>query len=438
MIDRIVVKNFKSIRGVDLTLSRMNLFIGDNASGKSNFLEVPRVLQGIGKGLTIPEVLDGDLDDAQPTGWQGIRGGSAMAHSLGNLDPDQGITIEAHGRLRENVSHGWEFKITFTPADGRVVRESLTLDSAVVYSVEDSAVPYMAQMADKYRHIDPIHPCADIQHESGDLSESIPELNPVQTPTRPSSQKPVFDQPTFHTLANSHPAISVARSLENVQRLDLFPSFIRDDCASHQTGRMGDQGKGFTALIRAICEDERTSDQYFSWIREFSSPDENDVIDALSSLKGSPSGSSRVDSSIKLSALSDGTLRFATLVAAFFQADMPEIMLIDEIETSIHASRIRLLVELLTTQVECTPTQVIATSHSPVVLEWLTDEGLADVFFCNRDEITGETMIRPLLQVPHLERSIKEKPFFDMLTERWLELISCVIDVNHASKLDSL
>ena len=39
MIDRIIVENFKSLRRIDLTLGRMNLFVGANASGKSNFLD---------------------------------------------------------------------------------------------------------------------------------------------------------------------------------------------------------------------------------------------------------------------------------------------------------------------------------------------------------------------------------------------------------------
>ena len=54
MIDRIIVENFKSLRRIDLTLGRMNLFVGANASGKSNFLDVLRVLQGIGERISQP------------------------------------------------------------------------------------------------------------------------------------------------------------------------------------------------------------------------------------------------------------------------------------------------------------------------------------------------------------------------------------------------
>jgi len=56
--------------------------------------------------------------------------------------------------------------------------------------------------------------------------------------------------------------------------------------------------------------------------------------------------------------LSDGTLRFAAIAAAFFQEDMPDILTIEEIENGIHASRLRLLVELLKTQ-----TQSLWTGH---------------------------------------------------------------------------
>ena len=48
--------------------------------------------------------------------------------------------------------------------------------------------------------------------------------------------------------------------------------------------------------------------------------------------------------------LSDGTLRFAAIAAAFFQLDMPGIITIEEIENGIHASRLRLLVELMRSQ----------------------------------------------------------------------------------------
>ena len=59
MITRLEIRNFKSLRNVTLDLGSMNLFVGANASGKSNFFDALRVLQGIGNGFTVSEILDG-------------------------------------------------------------------------------------------------------------------------------------------------------------------------------------------------------------------------------------------------------------------------------------------------------------------------------------------------------------------------------------------
>lgn len=59
MITEIEIEGFKSLEKVHLKLGGLNLFIGANASGKSNFLEALKVLQGIGYGFTIEEIFNG-------------------------------------------------------------------------------------------------------------------------------------------------------------------------------------------------------------------------------------------------------------------------------------------------------------------------------------------------------------------------------------------
>ena len=114
MIDRIIIENFKSLRKVDLSLGRMNLFIGTNASGKSNFLDVLSVLQGIGNGFTISEILDGKPSSATRDVWEGIRGGSSQAHFVGADETDD-VTIQAFGRLEGKLQPQWDFLISFSP-----------------------------------------------------------------------------------------------------------------------------------------------------------------------------------------------------------------------------------------------------------------------------------------------------------------------------------
>src|SRR5262249_40310747 len=118
--------------------------------------------------------------------------------------------------------------------------------------------------------------------------------------------------------------------------------------------------------------------------------------------------------------LSDGTLRFAAITAAFFQPDMPGVLTIEEIENGIHASRLRLLVELLRSRSAEGRTQLLATSHSPIVLAWLKPEEYENTFFCKRED-TGESHICPLTGIPHFIETVQKQPISDLFAEGWLE-----------------
>ncbi|MFA5258140.1 MAG: AAA family ATPase, partial [Opitutales bacterium] len=88
MITELNISNFKSLRDVKLKLGPLNLFIGANASGKSNFFDALRVLQGIGNGYTVSEVFNGRPEDPINSRWQGIRGGIGKALYSGCTNED--------------------------------------------------------------------------------------------------------------------------------------------------------------------------------------------------------------------------------------------------------------------------------------------------------------------------------------------------------------
>lgn len=101
---------------------------------------------------------------------------------------------------------------------------------------------------------------------------------------------------------------------------------------------------------------------------------------------------------------------------------MPGVMTIEEIENGIHASRLRLLMELLRNRAASGRTQIMATTHSPIVLAWLTEAEYAHTFYCRRDETSGESSICPLTQVPRFVEVVKRQPIADLFAEGWLEV----------------
>lgn len=404
MIERVAIENFKSFKRVELKPGRLNLFIGPNASGKSNFFDALRVLQGIGNGFTLLEILDGKPRSATSEVWEAIRGGSAKVAFTTDSGQDR-LVFQVAGQFDEEPRQRWEYRIEFLAREGRLCQEKLTLNGTDVF--DSSPIEN-----------NPLDPVFEVRYYGGKKGRQ-PHL-------KFDKNRPVLTQMARGgngkwSKAHAEAADRLARLLANMQRIDPSPALLRSYSQAHEIRRMGERGENFAALIRTLCADPKTKEAYLSWLRELR-PREVDDVATLSGAVGEPlfmlkEGGREFPAPV----LSDGTLRFAAITAALFQPDMPAVMTIEEIENGIHASRLRLLVELLLNRAAQGRPQIMATTHSPIVLAWLKPEAYAHTFFCKRDETTGESRICPLSEIPHFTDTIRKQPISDLFAEGWLE-----------------
>jgi len=396
MIEQITIKNFKSFKDVTLKLGPLNIFIGANASGKSNFFDALRVVQGIGYGFALSEILDGKPKSATSEVWEGIRGGSQMA-GFASEDVDQLTSFE--------VAHnsGFEYTIAFSANKGRIWEERLHVSGNSVYDFRGGRTGGI------YTPSGPLF-FGNNPREKHEAKRDRPVLMQIAELT-----------PGWRYTSPNMTSQDVAHILANMQRIDPSPALLRLYSQAYEIKRMGEHGENFAALIRMICSDPATKEAYLSWLRELRPRDVDDV-GVLKGALGEPMVMMKERGrEWPAPALSDGTLRFAAIAAAFFQPDMPGILTIEEIENGIHASRLRLLVELLRSQAADGKTQVMVTTHSPIVLAWLKPEEYATTFYCKRDEETGESRIVPLTEIPRFEEIVRKQPISDLFAEGWME-----------------
>ena len=434
MIDRIVIENFKSLRKVDLSLGRLNLFIGANASGKSNFLDALRVLQGIGNGFTISEIFDGKPKDATNAKWEGIRGGSRYASFRG---PDGGgvgaMRFRMHGRFAGGPASNWvgaskrtadgepalswELLVEVEDALAFVLRECFTV-GAVVYDTADAKRDFRNDP----RQVCPLRTAEGWQVTWNWERPLLGQL--ARGPWELGTAGGAGDRRTLSNAARevcADQARGVAEVLARIRRVEPEMRFLRDYARVGKVRNLGDQGENFAAVVKAICDNKNDKDVYLSWLRELR-PEQVDDVGVLSGAVGEPLFMLRENGrELPAMVLSAGTLRFAAVVAAFFQPDMPSVMALEEIENGVHANRLRMLLELLRTQAEETDTQVVATTHSPTILDWLDERDYETTFLCKRDEETGESRIRALADVPQFLDVVKKTPASELFTEGWLE-----------------
>ena len=406
MITQIKIAGFKSLADVDLTLGPFNLFVGANTSGKSNFFDVLRVLQGIGYGFTIDEILNGKPKGAGSEIWEPIRGGSAMADFVNGTSDDSEAatkTIQFDIALKFSTSaQEINYSVDISARSGSVRREKLSLGDRTIFDSSE----------------------IDNRLEGNLFSARYFRENRDPQPLLKFQKfKPVLHQLLRYSdcSENDRNVIEACiHALSNMQRIDPVPAILRDYSQTQVVKRMGERGENFAALLKGIASDDKLRSAYLSWLRQLTPSEVEDITVLQGALGESLFAIKERGNIYPAPILSDGTLRFAAITAAFFQTDMPDILTIEEIENGIHPSRLRFLLELLKSQ-SSPNRQVIATTHSPVALVWLEEKDYATTFFCKRDERTGASLITPLNTVPRFLELARKQPIGDLFAEGWLE-----------------
>ncbi len=418
MISELKIRNFKSLESVDLKLGCFNLLVGANASGKSNFLDALRFLEGVGNCFNIDEVLDGKSPSATSLRWPGIRGGSKFAAFRNNHD-SQAEKIRFHVKFEDK-----DLRRIVGDENSVALLDTLTYNLA--FSVRNGG-PSFGEESLLYGNTVVVPENYKSKVESFIRANASEKREPnfyqkigIFVVIKAISSYLTFDAIRPELITNSAQFSNFASSaIADMQFLDLLPSVLRG--YSYPVSRINENGEGFAAMIHEI-ESNGSKPALLEWLKELR-PDEVDDIYTVKAPAGEYMAAIKERGMEFLApVLSEGTLRFIALAAAFFQPSMPKVLVIEEIEKGLHPSRLRLLLELMRSQSKRTGTQVFATTHSPTLLAWLTEEDRKTTFVCTRDAESGATKMRSLAEIPRFEELIHEGSHIDELfAEGWLE-----------------
>lgn len=425
MISELKIRNFKSLESVDLKLGHFNLLVGANASGKSNFLDALRFLQGVGRGLSISEILNGKPQLSETSRWDGIRGGSEFV-TFRDRDGKQSDYLDLDLRisrgpmsLRDGIDDHYRLRFSSRGDVIEISDEFLALGND---SDEVITSKKRAWLAEKWAVTSP----------STAQRLGVTTLLSYLTANAAIDEKSIAEGclrvDVTHILSgirmnyDSLAVLYLSRLLADMQFLNLEPSLLSKYSATSPTPRMGEQGDGFAGLIKYLEGQASDLAALTEWLKELR-PDEVESLYTVKAPAGEYMAAIKEGGREFLApVLSEGTLRFIALAASFFQPSMPKVLVIEEIEKGLHPSRLRLLLELMRSQSKRTGTQVFATTHSPTLLNWLTEEDRKTTFVCTRDAESGATKMRSLAEVPKLEELIQKNYNLDQLFEEgWLE-----------------
>lgn len=250
------------------------------------------------------------------------------------------------------------------------------------------------------------------------MSNYIPALFQLATGVKPQSisNDEDFNIPTtkkFCELALN--AISDMRFLELSPDLMRLPSF-----AGQNT--LGDRGENLSSVMLDICRDETRKAILLDWLQSLTPMDAKD-FDFPEDFTGKvllrieeASGQKTTDYSA-----SDGTLRFLGLLAALLGNQRSRFYFFEEPENGIHPNRLSLLLQLMQQEVANSSMQIVITTHSPLLLNFLSSESLEYASLIYRIGDRTESRITKIMDIPNARELVVNEGLSSLLDSGWLE-----------------
>jgi predicted ATPase len=392
--------NYKSLRDVDVTLRPLSVLFGPNAAGKSNFIDALQLLSRIAGSRSLKEAFDPpyrgkpmesfSFDD---TGLEGLTK-KDTASFLIEVDIDLSpAVIEAVNREILETKRG-----QISEGNGGEPKRpaSFIHHSRLRYRIEIGISPRTGVL-----HVADEHLVA-LGHDGQPKTRPLPFLELVgrriHLRMEGQSHPTYFDRYLDHAIvsrphyAPHYPHLTALKKelqswffyyFEPRERMRA-PTSVKE---VRHIGLMGEELAAFLNTLRNLDprQFEAVEKAVHSLIPSITGirTEVNKVGEVeLSLMEGPVAMPARV--------VSEGTLRVLGLLALSGVKEPPAVIGFEEPENGVHPRRIRDIAKILVSRAESGNTQLIVTTHSPILPDHVLDDSL---FVCRKKD--GTTAIEP-------------------------------------------
>ena len=423
MITSLRLVNFKNFADETLRFGPFNLIVGANASGKSNIRDALRFLHGIGRGYTLAEIIGGKYSAGGYKQWDGIRGATNEIVRFGQ----DWFILEVHMKpeiefLPQECTLTYLIEVHRDEASNgrfRVKSESLMMNSEKLL---ESGPPPKSAKSDQ-KDYSSLHVSLPMARESiEEWKSDQPVLNEIGQHFLESINTEQPEQ-RVRQLYTHTCVLKVLNELLKIRFLDLSPERMREPVVPGKT-ILGDSGDNLPAVLEEICADSRRGETLTAWLRELTPMDVKSF-----EFPRDPSGRIHLriqeEDGKEFSAYSasDGTLRFIGMLAALLDEIDGGLYFFEEIDNGIHPTRLSLLTDLIGRHTAKGKVKVVATTHSPGLLDLIDDETFENTSLIYRDEDSADAVIRPVAELPNARELRKSQSLGRLHTSGWMENI---------------
>jgi predicted ATPase len=410
MIKQLTLKNWKSFQEATLYIDPLTILIGSNASGKSNTLDALLFLNRTSLGINLFQAISGDVN------LTALRGGVEWICRK----PEKRFTLSilAEG-ANDQQDLRYEFTVQVNGTKAEVFDETLTLMNhrARAENPIEKKLFYTKQEEANTPGI-PTYFSTGTQGRGKrlDLNRTVSILSQMETL---NLRKEVQES-----------AKLLLRQLQCIFVFDPIPSHMRD--FSSLSEKLQSDGANIAGVLAGL-EQERKQEVEIVLTKYLKDLPEKDIR----RIWAEPVGKFKTDAmlyceedwgsgksyEIDARGMSDGTLRYLSIVTALLTRDEKSLLVIEEVDNGLHPSRARILIKMLQELAKARRIDVIVTTHNPALLDAAGASMLPFIVVAYRDAQSGLSRLTQLEDVDELPKLMAGGSLGRLSTEGRIESV---------------
>ena len=390
MITELRLRNWKSFFDATLFIDPITVIIGTNASGKSNIFDALKLLSALASPIDIMDIA------------KNVRGGAEGIIRRGEQMCNLTITMEGDKSSEQLI---YEVALAFD-------------DQRNIYIKDESLI-----LATTKKNL--------VMFERKELDEMNKSLVSVALYTE--------GKPRYQNFSAKTSVLSQIEYVNCVRRIkDSTLTVLNNLRKIRLSNPIPERMRDFAPLSKTIAEDASDLAGYLANLdEELKSVTYEAILKYLKPLPDRDIKSIRADKipmtdkamlfcteewttghTQEQSALgmSDGTLRFAGIIAMLITAEDKALILLEELDKGVHPSRAKDLVKMLKEIGKQKKLDIICTTHNATFVDELGPQMIPFISYIKRNEENGCTDIHLLEENEQLARLMASKSVGDMMT----------------------
>lgn len=391
MITELRLRNWKSFFDATLFIDPITVIIGTNASGKSNIFDALKLLSALASPIDIMDIA------------KNVRGGAEGIIRRGEQMCNLTITMEGDKSSEQLI---YEVALAFD-------------DQRNIYIKDESLI-----LATTKKNL--------VMFERKELDEMNKSLVSVALYTE--------GKPRYQNFSAKTSVLSQIEYVNCVRRIkDSTLTVVNNLRKIRLSNPIPERMRDFAPLSKTIAEDASDLAGYLANLdEELKSVTYEAILKYLKPLPDRDIKSIRADKipmtdkamlfcteewtaghTQEQSALgmSDGTLRFAGIIAMLITAEDKALILLEELDKGVHPSRAKDLVKMLKEIGKQKKLDIICTTHNATFVDELGPQMIPFISYIKRNEENGCTDIHLLEENEQLARLMASKSVGDMMTD---------------------